>query len=177
MPTADISFYYLWSNEKLIQKEINHRRKVASFATGLALTTTTGVATFGMAIPLVGPIAAFKIYKIHSHRKKLKAVRSELARRHLSPAEKRKRDVLIPMTKSAVIYFATAGIADGLDLIPDGLQTLLDDPIQEAFELTEEKILKLADKFQAFIITEVGAAVIHKIMDDEYDKSHVVHDK
>lgn len=136
MPSKDDIPSHLWSNEELIQKEIKHRRKIAYFATGLVMTTAGGVATLGTTAALTTPIAAFKIYKIHSHLKKLKAVRAELAKRHLSPVEKRKRDVLIPMTKSAVLFLATIGIADGLDLIPDTVPEILEEAMQEAIEVT-----------------------------------------
>lgn len=111
-----------WSNDTLIFKEISHRRSIASYITALTLTGGATAASMGTLAPLTLPIGAYKLYKINSHRSKLAIVRAELARRHLTPADKRKRDVLIPVAVTLTAYVVTLGVADAIDLVPSDVQ-------------------------------------------------------
>ena len=121
-----------WSNETLIFKEITHRRSIASYITALALTGGATVASMGTLALLTLPIGAFKLYKINSHRSKLDIVRAELARRYLSPADKRKRDVLIPLAVTLTAYVVTLGVADAIDLVPSDVQGSIEGQVETA---------------------------------------------
>jgi hypothetical protein len=65
--------------------------------------------------------------------KKLKIIRDELSKRHLSPHEKKKRDILIPVTTTAAVYLVSMGIAGVVDIVPDAMQVAIHEPIQEGF--------------------------------------------
>jgi len=149
---SDVSSYHLWSKEQLIHQELSHRRAIASYFTGLTLTAATGVATFGVAVPIVVPIAGFKAYKIHSDHKKLKAIRNELTSRSLSSNEKKKRDILIPATTTAAIYLASMGIADVFDVVPDAIQTVIHEPIREGLSLTVNIFNKSILSFSMYLL-------------------------
>ena len=133
---------HLWSNQQLILHEIIERRRIAAYATGLTLTAVTGVATLGATTPIIAPIAGFKAYKIHSHNKKLKIIRDELSRRHLSPRDKKKRDILIPATITVGLYLVSMGIADVVNVVPDAIQSAIQEPIQHAFLLSVSIVFK-----------------------------------
>ena len=145
--SSKVSQCHLWSNEQLIDHEVIHRRRIAGYAAGLTLSAATGIATFGATAPIVVPIGGFKVYKIRSHYKKLQIIREELSRRHLCPQEKKKRDILIPVTTTVAIYLATMGIADVVDIVPDGIQTVIHDHIQEGLHICvsifEQTVLSL----------------------------------
>jgi hypothetical protein len=119
-----------WSDERLVFKEISHRRSIASYVASLALTGASTIASAGVLMPLTLPIGAFKAYKINSHKSKLGMIRAELQRRHLSPAKKRKHDLLVPVTVMLTVYTLTLGLADIIDVVPLDLQSLLDNGIE-----------------------------------------------
>lgn len=119
-----------WSNETIIRKEISNRRSIASYITSLALTGGVTVASAGTLAPLTLFIGAFKLYKINSYRSKLKIVRAELARRHLSPADQQKRDVLVPLAITCTVYALTLGFADIIDIVPSDVQVVLDGHVE-----------------------------------------------
>ncbi len=183
MPSK-VPLYHLWSNEQLIDHEVAHRRAIAAYATGLTLSVATGVVTFGASTPIVVPIAGFKAYKIRSHYKKLHSVRDELSRRNLSPNEKKKRDVLIPLATTAAVYLASLGIAGIVDVVPDVIQAAIHEPIQESFvisvsnsllssgrfslidcclPLQENLLFEAGNKYQAFVVAEVTEAGLRGI--------------
>ncbi|KAG8688057.1 hypothetical protein FRC09_013128, partial [Ceratobasidium sp. 395] len=115
-----------WTDNKLIAKEASHRRSIASYATSLTLTAGLTVVTMTGAAPFTIPICVFKAYKIGSHKFKLKLVRAELARRNLSPAKKRKRDLFIPVAVACTIYVITFGLADVIDIVPSDVQGVIE---------------------------------------------------
>ncbi|KAG8828326.1 hypothetical protein FRC18_009780 [Serendipita sp. 400] len=139
------------SNETLVTEEVSHRRSIASYVTSLSLTTVVTVGTCGVTAPLMVPIGGFKAYKIHSHHKKLKSVRAELAKRQLSTAEKKKRDVLIPATVTMTVYIATLGLADVFDIVPDSIQNAFQAPIAESMGTDSYGVSAIADKYQVSI--------------------------
>ncbi|KAF8602804.1 hypothetical protein BDV93DRAFT_509069 [Ceratobasidium sp. AG-I] len=156
-----------WSNDTLIFKEISHRRSIASYITSLTLTGGATVASMGTLAPLTLPIGAFKLYKINSHRSKLNVVRAELARRHLAPADERKRDVLVPVAVTFMVYVATLGLADVIDIVPSDVQGSLEGHVETAAGVEQGSggLADVADKYQAFVIAEAAApltnAAIH----------------
>jgi hypothetical protein len=129
--SSSVSHCHLWSNEQLIDREVHHRRKIASYITGLTFSTVAAIE-----IPIVVPIAGFEAYKIHSHHKKLKVIREELTKRNLSPNEKKKRDILIPVTATAALHLVAIGIADAVNVVPDAMQAIIHEPIQQSFSLS-----------------------------------------
>ncbi|KAG8822236.1 hypothetical protein FRC17_009609, partial [Serendipita sp. 399] len=150
------------SNDDLISEEIKQRRSIASYAASLSLTTAVTLGTAGAASPLTIPLGGFKVYKMRSHHKKLKTARAELANRNLTPVERKKRDVFIPATVTAVTYFATLGIADAFDIVPDSFQNAVQAPVAELMGSDNAAVSASADKFQAFLIAEAAAPLISK---------------
>ena len=55
---------------------------------------------------------------------------------HLSPREKKKRDILIPVTITAAVYLVSMGISEVVDIVPDAMQMVIDKHIQPGFLLT-----------------------------------------
>ncbi|KAG8737368.1 hypothetical protein FRC10_008283 [Ceratobasidium sp. 414] len=145
-----------WPTYTLIHEEISHRRALASYITSLTLTAGSTAGSPGALAPLSLPIASFKLYKIKFHRAKLELVRAELKRRNLSPACKRKRDVLVPVAVAFAAYAVTLGLADAIDLVPESLQDLLEDQIEGIFGVEEGTggLGKVGDQYEAFIIAE-----------------------
>ncbi|KAG9100821.1 hypothetical protein FRC06_003642 [Ceratobasidium sp. 370] len=145
-----------WPNHILIHEEISHRRALAAYITSLTLTAGSTAGSGGALAPLALPIASFKLYKIKSHRAMLKLVRAELERRNLSPACKRKRDVLVPVAVAFAAYAVTLGLADAVDLVPESLQDSLEGEIEGLFGVEGEAsgLDKVGDQYQAFAITE-----------------------
>ncbi|KAG8691138.1 hypothetical protein FRC08_010266 [Ceratobasidium sp. 394] len=144
-----------WCNDTLILKEISHRRSIASYLTSLTLTAGATVGTMGAVAPLTVPISAFKLYKIRSHRSKLEAVRAELARRHLLPAEKRTCDVFLPVAVTCMIYMATLGIADIIDLVPSDVQGMFGDVVDATPGSIGGDCAN--DTYQAFLVAEAAS--------------------
>ncbi|KAG9076463.1 hypothetical protein FRC06_009494, partial [Ceratobasidium sp. 370] len=148
-----------WSDDKLIFEEISHRRSIASYVTSLTLTAGLTVATMGGAAPLTLPICVFKVYKIESHKSKLQAVRAELARRNLSPAQKRKRDMLVPVAVAVTVYVVTFGLADMIDIVPSDVQGAVEGHIESATgreqgTMNQESV---GNKYEAFILAEAAS--------------------
>ncbi|KAG8706073.1 hypothetical protein FRC08_001286 [Ceratobasidium sp. 394] len=155
-----------WSDDKLILKEVSHRRSIASYVTSLSLTAGLTVATMGSAALFTLPICAFKVYKIESHKSKLQIVRAELARRNLSPAQKRKRDALVPVAVAFTVYVVTFGLADMIDIVPSDVQGAIEGPIesttgQEQGTMSQEGV---GDKYQAFILAEAASPLANAAM-------------
>ncbi|KAG9119048.1 hypothetical protein FRC07_006120 [Ceratobasidium sp. 392] len=151
-----------WSDDQLVAKEVSHRRSIASYITSLTLTAGTTAATMGAAAPLTVPIGGFKLYKINSHRSKLKTVRAELAKRNLSPEKKRKRDVLVPVSVTFTVYVATFGLADVVDIVPSDVQGMIQGHVDDAFGLDQGTTGQggVGDKYQAFIMAEAANAAL-----------------
>ncbi|KAG8819001.1 hypothetical protein FRC19_010195 [Serendipita sp. 401] len=136
------------SNDTLISEEINQRRSIASFAASLSLTTAVTMGTAGAASPLTVPLGGWKVYKINLHHKKLKTVRAELAKRNLTPVEKRKRDVFIPASVTMVTYITTLGIADAFDIVPDTAQNAFQAPVADLVGSDTTALSESANHFQ-----------------------------
>ncbi|KAG8737547.1 hypothetical protein FRC10_008060 [Ceratobasidium sp. 414] len=155
-----------WSDDKLIF-EVSHRRPIASYITSLTLTAGLTVATMGGAAPFTLPIGAFKAYKIESHKSKLEAVRAELARRNLSTAQKRKRDVLVPVAVAFTAYVVTFSLADMIDIVPSNVQGAIEGQIESAtgHEQGTTNQEGVGNKYEAFILAEAASplsnAAIH----------------
>ncbi|KAF8602803.1 hypothetical protein BDV93DRAFT_509068 [Ceratobasidium sp. AG-I] len=124
------------------------------------------MASMGTLAPLTLPIGAFKIYKINSHRSKLGIVRVELARRYLSPADKPKRDVLIPVAVTLTAYVVTLGVADAIDLVPADIQGSIEGHVETAagVEPGSGGLGDVGDKYEAFIIAEAASHVTNAAM-------------
>ncbi|KAF8305239.1 hypothetical protein DL93DRAFT_2089650 [Clavulina sp. PMI_390] len=155
-----------WSNAHLVHEEVGLRRSIASYITGLCWSGTSMFLTGG----LTAPIAAFKGYKIFSKRDKLKAVRAELNRRHLTPNQKRVRDIVIPVAVVSLVYLTTLGLAEFFDFVPLDMQASFQEPIQEALsahgvDATTENMTVAADKYEAFILAELASPITHPIID------------
>lgn len=152
-----------WSNDTLVFKEISHRRSIASFITSLTLTGGVTAASAGTLAPLTLPIGAYKLYKIISHRSKLRSVRAELARRHLSVVDKRARDVIVPVAVTLTVYVLTLGLADIIDLVPSEVQGLVEENIETAacVEPGSGGLADVGDSYQAFIIAEAASPFTH----------------
>ncbi|KAL0563405.1 hypothetical protein V5O48_018663 [Marasmius crinis-equi] len=155
-----------WTNGQLITQEISHRRSIASYVTGLTLTGLTTIASGGTLAPLTLPIGVFKAYKIDSHKDKLDMVRRELSNRHLSPPEKRNRDVLVPVAIAFTAYVTTLGLADIIDLVPSDVQGHLNSEVESAAGVAEGSggLDVVADKYEAFIIAEAAAPLSNAAM-------------
>ncbi|CAE6377251.1 unnamed protein product [Rhizoctonia solani] len=145
-----------WSNEQLVFKEISHRRSIASYVASLTLTSVTTVVSAGVLMPLTIPIGAFKAYKVNSHKSKLGMVRAELARRHLSPAEKQKRDILVPLAIAFTVYAITLGLADMIDIVPLDVQGPFNSGVEAVAGVEQGTggMDKVGDTYQAFVIAE-----------------------
>ncbi len=59
----------------------------------------------------------------------------KLTKWHISPNEKKKRDIFIPITITAAFYFASMGIAGVVDIVLDAMKAIMHEPIQEGFVL------------------------------------------
>ncbi|KAG8839892.1 hypothetical protein FRC18_000015 [Serendipita sp. 400] len=150
------------SNDDLIGAEINKRRAIASLVASLSITTVVTVGTVGAVSPLTIPLGGWKVYKIRGNHKKLRIVRAELAKRNLTPVEKRKRDIFIPATVTMVTYVTTLGIADAFDFVPDTIQNAVQAPVAELIGSDTTVLSEGANKFQAFLIGEAAAPLIQK---------------
>jgi hypothetical protein len=126
-----------WTDNTLISKEVSHRRALASYITSLTLTAGSTVGSAGALAPLTVPIASFKLYKIKSHRSKLKIVRTELAKRHLTTALRQKRDIIIPVAVTFTAYTITFGLADAVDLVPSDMQDAFQSQVEALFGVEE----------------------------------------
>ncbi|KAJ1309357.1 hypothetical protein OPQ81_006136 [Rhizoctonia solani] len=159
-----------YPNDRLVMDEISHRRFIASYVTSLTLTCSSTVASAGTLLPLTVPICAFKAHKIRKHHKQLKMVRRELGRRCLSPAEKRKRDVLVPVAAAFTIYAVTFGIADAIDLIPDSVQEGLHDAIEGFFGVENGSggLDKVGNTYEAFILAEAATPLSNALVQHGY---------
>ncbi|CAE6474632.1 hypothetical protein ACGC1H_004968 [Rhizoctonia solani] len=159
-----------YPNDRLISEEISHRRFIASYITSLTLTCSSTAASAGTLLPLTVPICAFKANKIRVHRKQLKMVRKELERRALSPMEKRKRDVLVPVAVAFTIYAVTFGIADAIDIVPEGVQGGLQDKIEALFGVADGSggMGKVGNTYEAFILAEAATPLTNKLVRHEY---------
>ncbi|KAG8751927.1 hypothetical protein FRC12_012198 [Ceratobasidium sp. 428] len=155
-----------WSNDCLVFKEISHRRSIASYVTSLTLTAGTTAGTMGAAAPLTIPIGTFKLYKINSHKSKLKTVRAELSRRHLSPTDKRKRDVLVPVAITFTVYATTLGLADMIDIVPSDVQSTFESQIDDVAHIDQGSTGadSVGDKYQAFILAEAVSPLTNATM-------------
>jgi len=155
-----------WSDDTLIFREISHRRSIASYVTSLTLTGAATVASAGTLAPLTLPIGALKLYKINSHRSKLQVVRAELARRYLSPSDKRKRDVLIPVAATFTVYVLTLGLAEIIDIVPSDVQGSIEDHVETkaGVEPGSGGLDKVGNSYQAFMITEAAAPLTNAAM-------------
>jgi hypothetical protein len=51
--------------------------------------------------------------------------------------DKRKRDVLVPVAAAFTIYAVTFGIADAIDVVPEGVQEALHDKIEGLFGVAD----------------------------------------
>ncbi|KAG8709118.1 hypothetical protein FRC09_000854 [Ceratobasidium sp. 395] len=162
----------IWPSHKLIHEEISHRRALASYITSLTLTAGSTAGSAGALAPLALPIASFKLYKIKSHRSKLKLVRAELARRNLSPACKRKRDILVPVAVTFATYAITLGLADVADLVPESFQHGLEAQIEGFFGLEEGDggLGKVGDQYEAFVIAEAATPLTNRAMHSYHPK-------
>jgi hypothetical protein len=69
----------------------------------------------GATAPIVIPFFGYKLYKIHSHKKKRCAVQDELAARNVSPQKEKIRDVL-PFVTGMVTPVLTFGISHGIGI-------------------------------------------------------------
>ncbi|CUA71006.1 hypothetical protein RSOLAG22IIIB_09293 [Rhizoctonia solani] len=159
-----------YPNERLISDEISHRRFIASYITSLTLTCSSTAASAGTLLPLTVQICAFKANKIRVHRKQLKMVRKELERRSLSPMEKRKRDVLVPVAVAFTIYAVTFGIADAIDIVPEGIQEGIQDRIEELFGVADGSggLDKVGNTYESFIMAEAVTPFTNKLIRHEY---------
>ncbi|KAG8714194.1 hypothetical protein FRC08_012264 [Ceratobasidium sp. 394] len=159
-----------WPNHTLIHEEISHRRALASYITSLTLTAGSTAGSAGALAPLALPIASFKLYKIKSHRTRLKLVRAELERRNLSPACKRKRDVLVPVAVTFAAYTVTLGLADVLDLVPESLQHQLESQVEDFFGVEERTggLDKVGDQYEAFMIAEAITPLTNRALHSHY---------
>ncbi|KAG8696514.1 hypothetical protein FRC09_008416 [Ceratobasidium sp. 395] len=145
-----------WSNDRLIFKEVSHRRAIASYITSLTLTAVTTIVTAGVAAPLMLPIGAYKLYKINSHKSKLKTVRAELAKRNVSPKGKRKRDVVVPVAFSLSIYVVTFGLADIVDVVPADIQGAFEHHVEDVTNIEHGAVEEggVGDKYEALVMVE-----------------------
>ncbi|KAG8711253.1 hypothetical protein FRC11_003293, partial [Ceratobasidium sp. 423] len=127
-------------------------------------------ASAGTLLPLTVPICAFKAHKIQTHRKQLKMVRRELQRRALSPMEKRKRDVFIPVAAAFTIYAVTFGIADAVDLVPEGMQEALHAQIEGFFGVEDGSggLDKVGNTYEAFILAEAATPLTNALVQHGY---------
>ncbi|CAE6398908.1 unnamed protein product [Rhizoctonia solani] len=159
----------IYPNDRLISEEISHRRFIASYITSLTLTCSSTAASAGTLLPLTAPICVFKAHKIRTHRKQLKLVRKELERRALSTMEKRKRDVFIPVAVAFTTYAVTFGIADAIDLVPNGIQEGLNDQIEGIFGVDDGSggLDKVGNAYEAFILAELAAPLTHRLVQHE----------
>ncbi|KAF8671236.1 hypothetical protein RHS04_08390 [Rhizoctonia solani] len=157
-------------NSLLITEEISHRRFIASYITSLTLTCSSAAASAGTLLPLTIPICAFKANKIRVHRKQLKMVRIELQRRCLSPMEKRKRDVLVPVAAAFTIYAITFGIADAIDIVPEGFQEALHDKIEGLFGVADGSggLDKVGNTYESFILAEAATPLTNALVQHGY---------
>ncbi|KAL0572729.1 hypothetical protein V5O48_009229 [Marasmius crinis-equi] len=148
-----------WSNEKLIVKEVSHRRSIAGFITSLTLTSVGTAASGGSLAVLSLPLGAFEAYKIKSHKSKLDMVRKELARRHLSPLEKRKRDVLIPVAVTSLLWWVLGDLANAIDAVPVDVQLDLNSEIEGLAEVQPGSggLDKVGDDYQTAVLTGLAA--------------------
>ncbi|KAG9124231.1 hypothetical protein FRC07_012322 [Ceratobasidium sp. 392] len=142
------------TDDKLIFKELSHRRSIASYVTSFTLTAGLTITTMTGAAPLTIPVCAFKAYKIASHKFKLKLVRAELARRNLSPSKKRKRDVLIPVAVALSVYVITLGLADVIDIVPSDVQGALEGHIEAAVGFAQGTLGEegVGNTYEAFVL-------------------------
>ncbi|CUA75760.1 hypothetical protein RSOLAG22IIIB_11971 [Rhizoctonia solani] len=163
-----------YPNERLISDEISHRRFIASYITSLTLTTSSTAASAGTLLPLTIPICAFKANKIRVHRKQLEMVRKELEKRSLSPMEKRKRDVLVPVSVAFTVYAVTFGIADAIDIVPEGLQEGIQDKIEGLFGVADGSggLDKVGNIYEAFIMTEAATPLTDKLIRHDFQSRY-----
>ncbi|CAE6444902.1 hypothetical protein BN14_05657 [Rhizoctonia solani AG-1 IB] len=159
-----------YPNDRLITEEISHRRFIASYITSLTLTCSSAAASAGTLLPLTIPICAFKANKIRVHRKQLKMVRRELERRCLTPMDKRKRDVLVPVAAAFTIYAVTFGIADAIDVVPEGVQEALHDKIEGLFGVADGTggLDKVGNTYEAFILAEAATPLTNALVQHGY---------
>ncbi|KAH7317509.1 hypothetical protein B0J17DRAFT_724350 [Rhizoctonia solani] len=160
----------IYSNARLISEEITHRRFIASYFTSLTLTCSSTAASAGALLPLTLPICAFKAQKIRTHRKQLKLVRKELERRALSPMDKRKRDIIVPTTIAFATYAVTFGIADAIDLVPEGAQEGLHNQIEGVFNVEDGSggLDKVGNTYEAFMLAEAASPLTNRLIRHEY---------
>ncbi|CAE6400331.1 unnamed protein product, partial [Rhizoctonia solani] len=127
-------------------------------------------ASAGTLSPLTVPICAFKANKIRVHRKQLEMVRKELERRSLSPMEKRKRDALVPVAVAFTIYAVTFGIADAIDIVPEGVQEGIQDKVEELISVADESggLNKVGNIYEAFIMAEAVTHLTNKLVRHEF---------
>ncbi|QRW00920.1 hypothetical protein RhiJN_28938 [Ceratobasidium sp. AG-Ba] len=153
-------------SDTLIREEIRHQRALVSYLTSFTLTAGSTAVSGGTLAPLVLPIALFKLYKIESHKSKLKLVRAELTRRNLTPARKRKRDILIPVAVTSAIYAITFGLADVIDIVPESVQHGIEVQIEQFFgvEQGEGGLTKVGNQYEAFALVEAATPLTNRVM-------------
>ncbi|CAE6400342.1 unnamed protein product [Rhizoctonia solani] len=97
-------------------------------------------------------------------------VRQELDRQSLSPMEKQKRDVLVPVAVAFTIYAVTFGIADAIDIVPEGMQEGIQDKIEELFGVADESggLDKVGNTYEAFIMAEAVTPLTNKFVRHEF---------
>ncbi|KDN46739.1 hypothetical protein RSAG8_04119, partial [Rhizoctonia solani AG-8 WAC10335] len=161
---------YRYPNDRLISEEISHRRFIASYITSLTLTCSSTAASAGTLLPLNLPICAFKANKILTHRKQLKMVREELEGRALSPMDKRKRDILVPVAVAFTTYAVTFGVADAIDIVPEAVQEGLHDQIEGLFGVADGSggLDKVGNTYESFILAEAATPLTNKLVRHEY---------
>ncbi|QRV86893.1 hypothetical protein RhiJN_14911 [Ceratobasidium sp. AG-Ba] len=113
-------------NNTLVLKEISHRRAIASCITSLALSVGATIGSAGATVPLTLPESAYHAYKVKSHKNKLDIIQKELAKRHLSPAQMRKRDILVPVAFTYAVSVISLGVADLVDIMPFGIEHFME---------------------------------------------------
>ncbi len=55
---------------------------------------------------------------------------------HLSPREKKKRDILISVTITAAVYLVSMGISEVVDIVPDAMHMVMHTHIQPGYLLS-----------------------------------------
>ncbi|CAE6499355.1 unnamed protein product [Rhizoctonia solani] len=90
----------------------------------------------------------------------------ELERRSLSPMEKQKRDVLVPVSVAFTIYAVTFGIADAINIVPEGVQEGIHDKVEGFFGVEDGSggLDKVGNAYEAFIMTEAATPLTDKLI-------------
>ncbi|QRV86895.1 hypothetical protein RhiJN_14913 [Ceratobasidium sp. AG-Ba] len=150
----------------LICKEIKYRRDIASCITSLALSVGATIGSAGASLPLTIPTGAYNAYKINSYKHKLKIIRQELTRRHLSPVQMRKRDILIPVAFTYAADVVSLGLAGIVDVVPFGMECFMESQVASAvgFEPGSTGLGGLGNQIEAELLNQAMSTFAHPLM-------------